>query len=122
MKFTRQQFLRSLGLGATVAFASSTALLLPTRQASALPEKETDDLKLALASYTLRKFPLDEVIRVCQRLALSGVALKSMHMPLESSAGDVKVTTERIRAAGLNLYGAGVIYMKTVQDVESAFA
>jgi sugar phosphate isomerase/epimerase len=45
-----------------------------------------------------------------------------MHMPLEASAEEVKATADKFRAAGLKLYGAGVIYMKTPQEVETAFA
>jgi sugar phosphate isomerase/epimerase len=45
-----------------------------------------------------------------------------MHMPLESSADDIKAIAAKVRDAGLNLYGAGVVNMKTQQEVETAFA
>jgi sugar phosphate isomerase/epimerase len=45
-----------------------------------------------------------------------------MHMPLESSAEDIKQLAEKVRNAGLDLYGAGVVYMKTQQEVETTFA
>jgi sugar phosphate isomerase/epimerase len=35
---------------------------------------------------------------------------------------DIKATAEKVRAAGLILYGGGVIYMKTQQEVENSFA
>ncbi len=43
-------------------------------------------------------------------------------MPLDASADDIKKTADKVRSAGLNLYGAGVIYMKTVKEVENTFA
>lgn len=43
-------------------------------------------------------------------------------MPLESSADDIKKIAEKVRSAGLDLYAAGVIYMKTQQEVEATFA
>ncbi|MDQ2656475.1 MAG: sugar phosphate isomerase/epimerase, partial [Bacteroidota bacterium] len=52
---------------------------------------------------------------------LTSVALKSVHMPLDSSAGEVRGMAEKVRSAGLTLYGAGVIYMKTRQEVDSSF-
>jgi sugar phosphate isomerase/epimerase len=59
---------------------------------------------------------------MCKRVGLLNIALKSMHMPLESSAEDIKKVAAQFRSEGLNLYGAGVIYMKTAQEVENAFA
>ncbi|MEX2230644.1 MAG: sugar phosphate isomerase/epimerase [Cyclobacteriaceae bacterium] len=120
MSITRNEFLKVLGLSATATLTSISGF-------SAQPKSidhsinMSSALKLGLASYTLRKFSLEEVIKISQRLGLSSVALKSMHMPLESSADDIKKMAAKIRSAGLGLYGAGVIYMKTAQEVESAF-
>jgi sugar phosphate isomerase/epimerase len=44
-----------------------------------------------------------------------------MHMPLESSAEEIQSMAGKVRNAGLGLYGAGVIYMKSAQEVEAAF-
>lgn len=117
MKITRGQFLKSAGLTATASLSALSGFATP---ASKITPVETN-LKLGLASYTLRKFSLDEVINISKRLALSAIALKSMHMPLESSAEEIKSMAEKVRSAGLKLYGAGVIYMKTKEEVTSAF-
>lgn len=120
MSLTRNEFLKVLGssaAGILTAAAASPAVAQPYR----LPKSAHTDLKLGLASYTLRKFNLDEVISVSKRLGLDNIALKSMHMPLESSAEEIKSMAGKIRSAGLNLYGAGVIYMKTREEVENAF-
>jgi sugar phosphate isomerase/epimerase len=77
--------------------------------------------ELGLASYTLRTLDIDGVIKTATRLGLKHIALKSMHMPLEAGADDIKAIAAKVRAAGLNLYGAGVIYMKTQQEVENTF-
>jgi sugar phosphate isomerase/epimerase len=79
-------------------------------------------LNLGLASYTLRSFKLGDAIKMMLRVGLKNVALKSMHMPLDGSADQVKEAAAKVRAAGLNLYGAGVIYMKTSQEADTAFA
>lgn len=115
MKITRGQFLKTVGLSATATFATSKGFSAP-----ALIQSNAS-YKLGLASYTLRKLSLEEVIDVCKRLGLSAVALKSMHMPLESSAEEIKSMAGKVRGAGLNLYGAGVIYMKSKQEVDDAF-
>lgn len=114
MNITRGQFLKTVGLSAAT-FATGSGLATPVATSSEAK------LKLGLASYTLRKLSLDEVINICKRLGLHSLALKSMHMPLESSAEDIKSMAGKVRDAGLNLYGAGVIYMKTKQEVDDAF-
>ena len=82
---------------------------------------EARGLTLGLASYSTRKFSLDETLAMANRLNLKQIALKSMHMPLESSEEDIKNITAKFEKAGIGLYGGGVIYMKTAQEVENAF-
>ena len=79
-------------------------------------------LNLGLASYTLRNFNVDYVISVCKKLELKSVSLKSFHLPLDSNPEKIKEVTEKIRNNGIDVYGAGVIYMKTEQEVLNAFA
>lgn len=119
MRISRNAFLKTLSVSATASLAGFTTLAAQPHKTSFVAADT--NLTLGLASYTLRKFSLDEVITICKRLGLTSVALKSMHMPLESSAEDLKAMAEKVRSAGLKLYGAGVIYMKTKQEVDSAF-
>lgn len=115
MNVSRKNFLRSLGLGAgTLAGAT----LLPGFH----PAPTAHSLTLGLASYTLREFTLDETIAMTKRVNLTHIALKSMHMPLESAESQIKTIAQTVRDAGLNLYGVGVIYMKTAEQVDQAFA
>jgi inosose dehydratase len=118
MNISRKQFLKA-------AAVTSTAALLPTISFSndaGSKSAPATELNLGLASYTLRSLKVDDVIKTTKRLGFSAIALKSMHMPLEASPEEIKSTAEKFRAAGLKLYGAGVIYMKTQQEVENAFA
>lgn len=55
------------------------------------------------------------------RLGLKRIAFKSFHLPLESGDEDIRRTAARVKEAGLHLYGGGVIYMKSTQEVENAF-
>lgn len=108
----RNEFLKLTGVAAVAA----------TGSLAGFESRKNEKLTLSLASYTFRNFSLDDTIKMAKQLQLSGIALKSMHMPLESSADDIKKMAEKIRSAGLNLYGAGVIYMKTAAEAEAAFA
>lgn len=120
MSITRHEFLKVLGLSATATMTSVTGFSAPSKSNNH-PTKTDSTLKLGLASYTLRKLNLDKVIEISKRLGLNSVALKSMHMPLESPPEELKTIAAKIKSAGLTLYGAGVIYMKTAQEVESTF-
>lgn len=117
MKLTRGEFLKTAGLSVTASLSTLSGFSTPASKEGLAEAK----LKLGLASYTLRKFTLDEVIAISKRLGLSAIALKSMHMPLESSPEDIQGMARKVRDAGLKLYGAGVIYMKTKQEMDAAF-
>ena len=105
MTISRNEFLKTLGVTATATLTSVAGF---ASQPTSTPSTKLEaTLKLGLASYTLRKFNLDEVIKISQRVGLSSVALKSMHMPLESSAEDIKAMADKIKSAGLHLYGGG---------------
>ncbi len=116
MKYTRNEFLKLTGL--------SAGTLAITAGSSFVNETPASDFKfnLGLASYTTRNFSLDDTIKMMLRLGLTSVSLKDKHMPLDASAEDIKKVADKVRSAGLNLYGAGVIYMKTAQEVENTFA
>ncbi len=116
MKFSRNQFLKltALSFGGAIAAPSANALVQ-------LDEADKGVMKLGLASYTLRKFNLDDTIKMSTRLGLATITLKSMHMPLDAPPDTVRQLAAKVRAAGLDLYGGGVIYMKTKAEVENAF-
>jgi sugar phosphate isomerase/epimerase len=102
-------------------FLLSSAMAVVPSLSFAKSEPQKSDLTLGLASYTLRMLDIDGVIKTATRLGITSIALKDMHMPLTASAEVTKATAEKVRAAGLKLYGAGVIYMKSSQEVDNAF-
>ncbi|MEI9918811.1 MAG: sugar phosphate isomerase/epimerase [Bacteroidota bacterium] len=107
----RKDFIKAAGL--------STAVALAPRLTFAAAGSKT--LTLGLASYTLRSLKLDDVIKTLTRLEIKNVAFKDMHMPLTAPDDELKAIGEKVRAAGINLYGAGVIYMKSKEEVDNAF-
>lgn len=77
--------------------------------------------ELGLASYTFREFGLDETLAMARRLGFVRIALKDVHLPLDSSPEVIRATIEKVRAAGLVAYGCGVVYMATDAGVDRAF-
>lgn len=84
-------------------------------------ESDKPGYQLGLASYTTREFSLDDTIAMAKRVGLLNIGLKSMHMPLDASEEEIKRLAKKVRDAGLNLYAAGVIYMKSADKVTNAF-
>ena len=122
MQYSRNSFLKTLGLGGLLATSSVlTASPFKDILGASNTGREARSLTLGLASYSTRKFSLDETLAMANRLNLKQIALKSMHMPLESSEEGIQAITSKFEKAGIGLYGGGVIYMKTAQEVENAF-
>jgi inosose dehydratase len=64
---------------------------------------------------------LEQTIEMAVRLDLKNVCLKSFHLPMDSTPAECAAASKKCEAAGLNLYGGGVISMKTEADVNQAF-
>lgn len=78
-------------------------------------------LNLGMASYTFRKFNLDDTLTMTNRLGLKHIAFKDFHLSLDSTTEEIQAVAAKTRAAGLDLYGCGVVYMQNEQDIDRAF-
>lgn len=117
MKFSRRNFLKVSGTG---LLATQIPSGLTANQPLSGPENSLP-FELGIASYTFREFGLEETIAMTARLGIQNLCLKSMHMPLDLPAAEIKNRASKVGEAGLNLYGGGVIYMKNAAEVENAF-
>jgi len=77
--------------------------------------------ELGLASYTCRKFDLKQTLEMTNRVGLKHIALKDVHLAMNSSPEQIQEAVAQVKAAGLDLYGGGVIYMKDEAQVNQAF-
>jgi sugar phosphate isomerase/epimerase len=84
----------------------------------------TQGLKLGVASYSLRKFSLDQALEMVQALGTPYINLKSVHLPYDMALEQLAATRRRIEAAGLHIVGGGVITFErdTDEDVQRYFA
>jgi inosose dehydratase len=119
-KLGRREFLKS-GAWGLAASSLTVGGIGPVRFGKGGAGPGKFPFELGLASYSLRAFSLDQTIEMTQRLALGRIVLKSMHLPLESSASDVTTAVGKVRAAGLDLYGCGVVYMTSEAEVDQGF-
>src|SRR5512137_855277 len=118
-KISRRTF-----LGGAAAAATGTVLAGPScgRDNAAAGPVPKPRFTLGLASYTFREFDLDATLAMARRLGFERISLKDMHLPLASGEEAIRAAAAKVRAAGLDLYGCGVVYMKSAAEVDRAFA
>ncbi|HKJ79676.1 MAG TPA: TIM barrel protein [Prolixibacteraceae bacterium] len=114
----RRNFLKAAGIG-----LAATALpgLANSSVKSVAKKREKFDFDLGIASYTLREFSREEALQMTKRSGVDRITFKSMHLPLDSDKSTIKKAVEQSNEMGIDLYGGGVIYMKTKDEVDQAF-
>ena len=106
-------------LAATAAAAAAPALSWAT---PAGPRGRTHRLKVGLASYSLRKLTLDQVLDACKDADIAYINLKDVHLPMTDPPEKIQATRKRIEAAGLTIMGGGTITLKNDEaQVRKAF-
>ena len=113
---TRRQFLQIAGIGAVASLAGASSSLGQVRGRA-----DKQRFQLGLASYTLRKFNLDDTLAMTKRVGLKYICFKSFHLPLNSTPAQIRAVVAKVKEAGLILYGGGVISMKKEDQVHNAF-
>jgi len=115
----RRNFLKVAG-----ASAAACATITPGRALAldrAEPAAAAVPFTLGMASYTLRQFPADQAIEMTKRLGLTRICFKDFHLKLDATPDVIADTVAKVKAAGLDLYAGGVIYMKSEAEVDRAF-
>jgi len=108
---------------ATVAAAAAALPPVESRAAASAPAAGTPlPFDLGIASYTFRSFPLDQALAWAQRLRVKKMTLKDMHLPMTVTAEEMAVVREKMKAAGVELSGVGVVYMRNEEQVAKGFA
>jgi inosose dehydratase len=117
---SRRKFLQSaglLGLGASTGFDRRA-----TERGGAVCAVVPTALKLGIAGYTFLHVPMDQGVAMMKRLGIEAFSIKDFYLPSDSDAGKMKDVVGTFQSAGIRIYGAGVIYMKSQQEVDRAFA
>jgi inosose dehydratase len=114
MKTHRRNFLKITGLGALAAALPRTSNASP--QAGRV-EMKTAPFRLGIASYSLRKFGIDDVLKMTERLGIKAISFKDMHLPLESTREQIQPVIKMFADEGIEVYGGGVIYMASMKMI-----
>ena len=120
---SRRNFLQKTALGlagsVTIPLLGKSNTKNTTSESSA---SAAAPLPCGIAGYTFAKFDLDKSIAMMKRVGVLNLSLKEIHVPLNSSQETINAAMAKLKDAGINVYTVGVIYMKTKEAVDQAFA
>jgi len=109
MAITRRSILTAATLSAAGAAFGS---LKSAAQAPPGDDKQFHGLRVGVASYSLRSFPLADTLADIKRLGVRYLSLKDVHLPLSSTAEQRKQARQQAEDLGLTITSCGVIYLK----------
>jgi len=115
---SRRNFLQVVGVGAACLAGTNRCL---AQVGSTGKKKSQAKFELGLASYTLREFKLDDTLAMTRRVGLKYICFKDFHLAMNSTPAQIRDTVQKVKDAGLILYGGGVIYMRNEKQVNDAF-
>jgi sugar phosphate isomerase/epimerase len=101
----------------TTAAAVTAAIKLPRVEA----RSSAGELKLGVASYSLRKFSRADAIDILKKLNISNVSIKSFHLPYELPASELASGSDDFRNAGIDILSGGNIDLKNPATLRSMF-
>ena len=117
---SRRTFFKLAGAGLAAATALDT-VVGNGRTAAQTSPKAKIPFELGMASYTFRKFKLEDCLAMTKRLGLKKIAFKDFHLALNSTEAEIKAVVQKVVDSGLDLYGCGVVYMRSEDQVKQAF-
>jgi sugar phosphate isomerase/epimerase len=93
---------------------AAAALALPAveRRAWAAAASPAKTLKIGVASYSLRKFTLDQALSMARDLNVKYMTFKDVHIPRTDPPEAIKAARAKIETAGITIMGGGTITMK----------
>jgi len=112
----RKDYLRITALGFSTAVLPKLSLASSHSHGNGM-----QNFRLGVASYSLRKFSTEQALDMTLRCGVNRITFKNMHLPIESDAKTIIETVELCKQKGMELYGCGVVTMKTKEDVEQVF-
>ena len=118
---SRRQF---LGVASASVLTREFPLSRRERGSGGEDGRAEQEVRLGVASYSLRNFPRDKAIAMVKALGARYINLKSVHLPFDLPPAELAAARQEIEAAGLVIVGGGVISFDrdTDADVEKYFA
>jgi sugar phosphate isomerase/epimerase len=120
---TRRDFLQWTSLGAAASLYADPCFAEDAASAGATTDKKSKvkTISLGVAGYTFHQFPLERAIAMTQRVGLKHFCVHPSQLPIASKPEQIAQAAAKVKAAGLDLYACGVLYMRKPAEVDAAF-
>jgi sugar phosphate isomerase/epimerase len=102
--FSRRGFFHTAALGAAWPLLARD---LAASSVAAPPGRPP--LKLGVASYSMREFPLDKALEMAKALGVTYMTFKDVHVPRTDPPEATRALRAKIEAAGITIMGGGTI-------------
>jgi sugar phosphate isomerase/epimerase len=118
---SRRNFIKQTALGLT------GAIVLPAKGNAAINNLSNQlapasEIQVGIAGYSFVKFNLEQSLSMMKRIGVNQLSLKDFHLPQNSTQEQIDRVMNACKNAGINVYALGVIYMKSKEAVDTAFA
>ena len=118
---TRRQFFKAGGIGAlALAGAAASASAAPVAEPDA-PGERRRPLAIGLTTFMVMHYDLDQTIALAQRVAVRPICIRHNLLPLDATPDVIRATLAKVKEAGLETYGGGVVPMQQEAQVHQAF-
>lgn len=115
---TRRCFAQSLAAGAASLAIGSQGFAGNSGASSR--NGTSPQFQLGVHSYSFIRLPLERALAMTVRAGLKYISL-SDHLPVDAKPEQIERVVAQCKAAGVALYGAGVVDMRSDAEVEQAF-
>ena len=119
---TRRNFLKQTLAGATLMGAAPFVAVGESAQWTPKPPKAFNPFQLGMAGYTFLNFDLDTTLKTMERLEVRYLCIKDFHLPLDSNEEQIKAFHAKCAEHKVTGYAVGPIYMRSVEEIDRAFA
>ncbi|MBM3177095.1 MAG: sugar phosphate isomerase/epimerase [Bacteroidetes bacterium] len=113
----RRAFITTAALSAI----ASSRIQLSAKDTPAYNQNFQFNLGIAGYSFAYYKDQPDEAIRILKETGVRRITLKDFHLPMNCTEDACKTIIAKFAKEGIEVYGLGVIYMKTKEEVRNAF-
>jgi inosose dehydratase len=119
----RREFIRTAGAGILAAGVAPSVILPSAAESEAgKQERKPDIFSIGMAGYSFYNLPFEKGVEIMKRVNVLNMSLKDNYLPLTSDKAKIEEVMGRFKAAGINIYTAGVITMEKAEDIDRAFA
>lgn len=101
--------------------AGAAALVSASRVPVSLARADAGELRLGVASYSLREFSRVEAIEMLKKLQVSYVSIKSFHLPYETPGPELIAGSNEFRDAGIEVLSGGNISLRDPATLRQMF-